>query len=661
MRAIQLPRNNFFGINEAPDLSVAKWRALSRQMPLMYLMLVCNTLTVSWMHFGEAPPIYTTYVPGLLILLCVGRLLFWWRNRNNDVQPETARGRVRFMVGVSVVLSVGFVAWGLSLFPYGNAEQQSHLVSFMALTTVGCVLCLMHVRIAALLISVIVAVPYGIYLVNIGQAGFIAVGINLLAVLGTLGFVLVGNHRDFSDLVASRNAMALRQRETQRLLEENHRLANLDALTGLPNRRHFDRHFSATLEDAETSKIQLAVARIDIDNFKSVNNMFGQLTGDQVLAAIAQRLGTLCSARVFLARLDGDKFGLVYEGPICRDELEAFGRTITGLLSPPFQMSLGIVRITASVGLALSEPGDTPDRVFDRADYATWLAKRDGRGQSLVFSSHHARELIQVRRMEEQLHTADLESEIGILLQPQFDMGLGRTTGVEVLARWSSPVLGEVSPAVFVPMAERIGKINHITQIVLRKALDVSDLLPAPMRLSVNLSANDIGSPTAIDQIVAMVTAHSKPTRIDFELTETAAMRDLAQANGALLSLLRLGSRIALDDFGTGHSSLTHVQQLPLHEIKIDRVFVSNITTDVASRAIVKTIIELCNNLGMSCVIEGVETDAQLEALVELGGRIMQGYLFSRPITPLALMDYLAREQQLHYGQRTNRMLEAVG
>lgn len=169
------------------------------------------------------------------------------------------------------------------------------------------------------------------------------------------------------------------------------------------------------------------------------------------------------------------------------------------------------------------------------------------------------------------------------------------------------------------------------------------------MRLSVNLSANDIGSTTAIEQIVALVGAHARPCRLDFEITETAVMRDLDQANRSLLALLNLGARIALDDFGTGHSSLTHVQKLPLHRIKIDRSFVMEVTSDPTSRAIVKTMVDLCRNLGISCVFEGIETGEQLEALVALGGQVMQGYLFGRPMLPEEIDAYLAREAGLRH------------
>ena len=264
----------------------------------------------------------------------------------------------------------------------------------------------------------------------------------------------------------------------------------------------------------------------------------------------------------------------------------------------------------------------------------------------MVFSERHARDISRVRALEHALHTADLDEQIYILFQPQFDTSQNRTTGYEVLARWRHPILGEVSPVDFIPMAERIGLISKITQSVLRKALVMVAHLPRPLRLSVNLSANDLGSHTAIEAIVALVEEFGTPCRIDFEITETSVMHDMQQANAALLTLLSLGSRIALDDFGTGHSSLTYVQKLPLDRIKVDRSFVAEVTNDPTSRAIVKTTVELCRNLGISCVFEGIETEEQLAVLLGLGGKVMQGYLFGRPMSEDMVLQHHDREQR---------------
>jgi diguanylate cyclase (GGDEF)-like protein len=635
------------GPAETPELVLAQWRALSRQVPLLYAMLVANTLIVAWTHYGLAPDALTIYVPAGLTILCAARTVAWWRGRGNTLPHEKARRLLRSMIFMGGALSLGFTVWSFSLFPYGDGYRQSQIAFYMGITVIGCMFCLMHVRTAVMVVGLCVLVPFTAFFVASGQLTFIAIAINMVLVIGVLLVILLGNNKDFSALVASRSAIAQRQAETQRLFDENHRLANLDSLTGLPNRRSFERHLRTALQEAEETGSTIAVALLDLDRFKSINEIFGQMTGDQVLIEVARRINNLRRPDTFVARLEGNSFALIMRGPTDMLTLSRCGTVLCQTMQQSFDLPGGVIRLSASAGFAASRPGDTAGQLFDRADYATSVAKRDTRGGAVVFDESHERDVNKVRRMEHLLHTADLDAEIYVLLQPQFDVSIGVTTGFEVLARWRSPVLGEVSPADFIPMAERTGQICKLTQTVLRKALAISADLPRPFRLSVNLSANDIGSTAAIEQIVAQVRRAGGPCRIDFEITETAVMHDLRQANQSLLALLSLGSRIALDDFGTGHSSLTHVQKLPLHRIKIDRSFVVEVTSDAASRAIVKTMIDLCRNLGISCVFEGIETEEQLDALVSLGGHVMQGYLFGRPMPVEKLGEYLAREASL--------------
>ncbi len=647
MLVLRRIRELFSDASDVPELTLAQWRALSRQVPLLYAMLVANTLIVAWTHYDVAPVWLTLYIPAGLTAICLLRTLIWMRTRHQDVSVAKARLGLLAMIWLGAILAIGFTAWSLSLFSYGDAYLQSQIAFYMGITTIGCMFCLMHVRAAALAVGICVLVPFTAFFATSGQETFTAIAVNMVLVITALLIILLNNNRDFAALVSSRSAMALRQAETQRLFDENHRLANVDSLTGVPNRRAFERELAETLAEAQKQGKSIAVARIDIDGFKAVNEIFGQLAGDDVLVKVARRIEAVKRANTMLARLDGDNFALIMHEPTDHAAQLRCAKVISDIFAESFETPLGVVRVRASLGIASSEPNDTPHSLFDRADYVTWVAKREKRGGAVMFDQRYADELRKVRQMEHLLHTARLEDEIYILLQPQFDVGLGTTTGFEVLARWRSPILGEVSPAEFIPMAERTGQINKITQIVLRQALKVSETLPRKLRVSVNLSANDIGSPTAIEQIVALVGAQNKPSRIDFEITETAVMRDLRQANTSLLALLGLGARIALDDFGTGHSSLTHVQKLPLHRIKIDRSFVMEVTSDPASRAIVKTMVDLCRNLGISCVFEGIETEEQLEALVSLGGQVMQGYLFGRPMRPQDLDDYLNREASL--------------
>lgn len=642
---------DIFAVPDDPDLVQAQARAFSRQVPMMYGILLVNSLVLAGTH-STAPDLLRLYLPAMLTVVCFVRILVWWRTLGQTISHERARKLLTTTVRSAGGLGIGFSAWALCLYPYGNAYQQSHVAFYMAITSICCMFSLMHLRGAAILVALCVISPFSAVFVMSGNRVFMAVAFNFVIVVIGLMWVLLNNYRTFSALVASRTAMERKQVETQQLADENYRLANLDALTGLPNRLQFNRQLAAELELAQAEGRQIAVGRLDLDSFKSVNEIFGQITGDQVLVEVADRINVMRRPTTLVARLGNDDFGLIILDATDCAKLQSCGDALTAAMRRSFDMPMGMVHLSASAGFAMSLPGDTADSLYDRADYVTWRAKHEARGHALVFTDKDADRLGQVRAMEHALHCADLDAEIHILFQPQYDIALNRTTGYEVLARWRSPLLGDVSPVEFIPLAERIGMINKITQTVLRKALVVSGKLPKSLRLSVNLSANDLASKTAVEAIVSQVEKAGTPCRVDFEITETAVMRDFEQASEGLVALLALGSRIALDDFGTGHSSLTHVQKLPLDRIKVDRSFVNEVTNDPTSRAIIKTTIDLCRNLGISCVFEGIETEQQLDVLLGLGGTVMQGYLFGRPMSEEVMLEQVVGERKGWQDQR---------
>ena len=636
----------FFVPPDNPELVQSQARGFTRQMPLMYAILLVNTIMLALTHHHNAPLTLTTVIPGVLALLCAVRLGQWWRRRDRASSDAQARTMLNHSVPVAGILGFLFCIWALSLYPYGDAMQQAHVAFYIGITSIGCVFCLMHLRAAALMVAISVLSPFSAFFLVQGNPIYLAMAFNLIVVVVALLFVTFLNFRTFAELVASRVEMADKQAETQRLSDENNRLANIDPLTELPNRRQFDRALQLMVDQANADGSEIAVARLDIDRFKSVNDIFGHATGDRVLIEVARRILALRSATTFVARLEADTFGLILQGPITAERLANCGDVLCSTMRDALELPGANLHISVSAGFAASRQRDTAEALWDRADYAAFVAKQEARGTAVIFSERHANDISRVRALEHALHTADLDEQIYILFQPQFDTSLNRTTGYEVLARWRHPILGEVSPVDFIPMAERIGLISKITQSVLRKALVMVERLPRPLRLSVNLSANDLGSLTAIEAIVAMVEEFGTPCRIDFEITETSVMDDMQQANAALLSLLSLGSRIALDDFGTGHSSLTYVQKLPLDRIKVDRSFVAEVTNDPTSRAIIKTTVELCRNLGISCVFEGIETEEQLAVLLGLGGKVMQGYLFGRPMSEDMVLQHHEREQR---------------
>ena len=633
------------------ELALSQTRAFTQQLPLMQAILLVNTVILA-VTYRHAPVALSIAIPLVFGVICVAGIGLWWRRRRSTLTELQARRRLKRAVPGAALLSLAFCGWAVSLYPYGDLAQQAHIAIYLSVTAIGCIVCLAALRAAALMVALGALVPFGVFYLASGNSAYAVITLHLVVVVAALILVLSANFRNFAELVASRSEMALRQHETQHLSDANDRLADIDALTGLPNCRSFARALQLMLDRADADGTDIAVARLDINDFKAVNDLFGHATGDRVLAEVARRVLDLRSPDTFVARLAGDQFGLILNGPISPERLERCAEKLCAAVRLPYELPGANVRISASAGFAGSLPGDSPETIGDRADYASFVAKQEARGGAVVYSERHARDISRVRALEHALHTADLDAEIYILFQPQFDTARSRTTGYEVLARWRHPDLGEVSPADFIPLAERLGMISKITQTVLRKALAVVAQLPRPLRLSVNLSANDLASHTAIEAIVALVESVGTPCRIDFEITETSVMRDMRQANAALLSLLALGSRIALDDFGTGHSSLTYVQKLPLDRIKIDRSFVAEVTNDPTSRAIIKTTVDLCRNLGISCVFEGVETEEQLNVLLGLGGKVMQGYLFGRPMSEALVLEHHLREASGEGAQR---------
>jgi predicted signal transduction protein with EAL and GGDEF domain len=320
------------------------------------------------------------------------------------------------------------------------------------------------------------------------------------------------------------------------------------------------------------------------------------------------------------------------------------GERISAALRVPFLLSNVTAQIAGSIGFATyPEAGTTAELLFERADSALNHVKQHARGRSVIFSGEHEIQIRQFASIERCLRTADLDRELSLNFQPIYDVVRQEVVAFEALARWDNRELGRVPPDVFIPVAERTDFISNITQILLRKALACARTWPEGIRISFNLSVRDIGSAEAILKIIAIIeNSGVVPERIDLEVTETALMRDFDKGCECLKALKALGVHIALDDFGTGYSSLSYVHRLPLDKIKIDRSFIKEIETQENCRDIVKTIIDLCRNLKLACVIEGMETKEQSEILRGLGGTMMQGYYFGKPMPAEAIPSFLA-------------------
>ncbi|WP_114811254.1 putative bifunctional diguanylate cyclase/phosphodiesterase [Paraburkholderia kururiensis] len=653
-RAVERCARLFAVPAENPELIRSQSAALSTQIPLLYFILVTNSVALALTHLHSAPAWMTVWTPGALCGFCIVRLVWWRRIRHIEVDTATHLRRLRLTLRLVPVLGVLFTAWGFNLYRYGDAYAQAHVAFYMAITVIGCIFCLMHLRGAALMLAAIVILPFAVFFSLTGNLVFMLMAANLLLVWVAMIFVLLVHYRDFARLVESTVTLRLRQAETQRLSDENFRLANLDSLTGLPNRRAFLAHVDSMAAHASGHHAarargtrSIVIGLIDLDDFKLVNDAYGHSTGDRVLAEVGRRLLDISTNPVFFARLGGDEFGMLLRENLSTDELMARGRALCRLLQQPYELGELTLRLTASVGFAASPDGplERPELLFEQADHALYYAKQNARGEPVIFSHAHESERRRMGLIEQALAHADLVRELSVAFQPIVELPSHRILGFEALARWTHERLGQVPPAEFIACAERSNRILQVSEVLLKKALAEARRWPDDTWVSFNLSARDIGSPEATQRIADIVLASGVPPhRIEMEITETALVSDFDVASESLRLLKELGVRIALDDFGTGFSSLTYVQRLPLDKIKIDRSFVSDIVHNATGQSVVKSIVDLCRNLDLDCVVEGAEDEEQVGILHELGCRKMQGYLFGRPMAGDAACALLSRE-----------------
>lgn len=628
--------------DDSSEMTHAKFAAFSRQVPIMCGLVVFNTLAVAITHYGKAPDFLTLYLPGCLDAICLLRMAIWWRSHGRSVSLEQATERLRSTIVLAGLLALGFVTWSVGLFFYGDAYMQGQIIFFTGCTVIGCGFCLMHLRPAVFLVMAVVVIPFTVFLLASGNVVYMAIAINFLIVSIAVMFMLLTNYADFEKRVNSEKALRAKQAELQVMSDTNFRNSNIDSLTGLPNRRCFFGNLNELLAAGEDARLIIAI--LDLDGFKQVNDVHGHPAGDRLLQQVGHRLRAHMHPSIFLGRLGGDEFVIIAPRERAPDTAAAAGDELAALFMAPFEVDDITVKIGCSIGYAeYPSAAKSADELFERADYALFFAKKHGRGTVVGFSSEHENTIREASLIDQALVNADLDSELWVAYQPIVDSNSAQAVTFEALARWNSSVLGNVPPASFIVAAERLGMIGQLTPLLLRKALAGAATWPEHMRISFNLSALDLASPLSVPRIISVVEQSGiQPSRIDFEITETAVMHNMVQATAALTALKRLGARISLDDFGTGYSSLSCIRELPLDKVKIDRSFVSEIENHSAARLILTTIIGLCRNLGLDCIVEGVETDEQAQFLRGEGCRFMQGYHFGKPMSRERVGDYLA-------------------
>jgi diguanylate cyclase (GGDEF)-like protein/PAS domain S-box-containing protein len=425
------------------------------------------------------------------------------------------------------------------------------------------------------------------------------------------------------------------------------RLVFLDPLTQLPNRTQFMSRIENAIFYAKQEDTQLAIVFIDVDFFKHINDSLGHVVGDGILVELANRFNSLLHPGAILARLGGDEFALLLTNMNRTDNLITVLNRFNSAFEQPFLVKEGqTIRLTASMGVALyPNDGDDNDSLLRHADAAMHRAKQDGRNNYAFYTESMTQESVRQLQLQSALHEALEQNRFYLVYQPKVDLKTHGTVGFEALIRWSDPILGDVSPAVFIPIAEKIGLINEIGSWVLNTACKqgVAWLTQGKVfaRIAVNVASLQLQRNGFVDDVQKILNTTGLPAEhLELEVTESCMLQNPAAAIVELKRLREMGISLSIDDFGTGYSSLNYLKRLPINNLKIDRSFVKNIVQDTNNAAIAKAVIALGHALNLQIIAEGVETQEQADFLLTHGCEQAQGYLYSRPELPDKLSDF---------------------
>jgi diguanylate cyclase (GGDEF)-like protein len=412
-------------------------------------------------------------------------------------------------------------------------------------------------------------------------------------------------------------------------------MARFDSLTDLPNRAWFHELVAEQISGGDHGR-QCALAVFDLDDFKSINDTLGHPVGDGLIYAVGEKLSSIASDDVIVSRFGGDEFMLFFNSVGSEEELSITLDRIFEDLRGYVDVSGHALRVQVSAGAVISTVGSTDvDDMIVKADLALYKAKESGKNGWRLFEAKMNAAFRNRQTMKSDLRSAVESRGLRVVYQPIVSMSSMRIASCEALCRWDHPELGPISPAIFIPLAEEMGIISDISELVLEQATTECMKWPDDICVSVNLSAKDFHSRDVVDKVRnALERSGLAPHRLEVEVTETALLDDKSSTGNYLNEIKALGVRIALDDFGTGYSSLSYLHTLPLDKVKIDRSFLLDVTHNARSLELLKGVVNLSRGIGLQITMEGVETFEQLKILSQqVRPDLVQGFLFGSALT----------------------------
>jgi diguanylate cyclase (GGDEF)-like protein/PAS domain S-box-containing protein len=442
--------------------------------------------------------------------------------------------------------------------------------------------------------------------------------------------------------------------ERKALEDELRHRAFHDPLTGLANRALFDDHLSQAVARAGRQKGLFAVLFLDLDDFKRVNDSVGHARGDQLLRAVAQRLGGILRPTDTAARMGGDEFAILLDTVEDKQAVQSVAERLLERIELPFTIADRTFRITASVGVAIWSSREDVERVLRHADIAMYAAKEQGKASIRMFDPHTYDDGCDHLALREELPKAIENHQFELDYQPIVELGSGRIAGVEALVRWRHPERSRLEPKDFIALAEETGQIIALGRWVLEAAcwqarewrLGLSG--SSPLWLTVNVSSSQLRETDFAEWVGEVICASGiSPKSIILEITESRLVNDREMIVEQLHKLKLLGVRVAIDDFGTGYSALSYLQRLPVDVLKIDRSYVDGITVDPARARLTRGIVTFGQSLGLEVIAEGIESSAQADKLLSVGVSLGQGFWFSPPVSDDEMNALLNAEQPI--------------
>ena len=616
-------------IKQSQTVDVELATLISKRMPFVYAIAIINLLLIANAFFGTVSNLHLAIVTAPLVGVGVLRAIHWHPRMVRARAPEEISRDLKMLPWTGTAFASGLILFALSLYPFGDTQQQSLIHYIATLTSFIGILGLNPSPKTAIGMTVVSVVPSTTMFLYIGHENAGSISVTLVSVSLLLLLIARTQYQSLIDLIISKNVLQLQEKEAQFLNERLHRQAYFDDLTNIPNRRSFFENFESQLADKVNKSPWLGL--IDLDAFKRVNDLFGHRSGDAVLKTVANRIATFADV-TSCGRLGGDEFVFLLSSSLTKQKAFKRSQELASLIAEPIPNESQMLIIKASIGLRKTI-GLSAHECIERADWALYKAKL-ARESVVIFSSEDEVILQEKIRITQLFDIANLADDLRIVYQPIIDFDSRQIQSVEVLARWQTADGSIVMPDVFIPMAENTQRTCELTKIIITKSLNELPAIYHDSSIHINLSANDIANQECIDWLLSsdqfIIIARE---RIFLEITETALVSGGISAAQSLERLRAAGFRIALDDFGVGQSSLSRIHKLPLDQIKIDKSFCADSSSNEYGWEITSTILALSRQLGLECVLEGVETEAQALKARSLGVRLMQGYYFAKPMS----------------------------